>query len=201
MGQLCTQALYKSAVHAKPLIHKRHTKVNTTNCENDIPNADNSTLKITEERGDLHIRGFWTKGTDCIVDVRMTDTDSTSYLKKDPANVLAQQENEKKRKYSKKCTEQHKNFTPFIISIDGLLGNEAKSFLQHLSRMLAEKWQKPYSQVRGYVNSKISIACLRATHLCIRGCRVPTTFICRSKQWEDRPWEDGAGLGLFKSHQ
>ena len=111
------------------------------------------------------------------------------------------QEEEKKRRYGKKCLEQRKHFTPFIILIDGLMCEEAKSFIKRLSHMLADKWEKPYSQVRGYVNSKISVACLRATHLCIRGSRVPTTFICRKHRWDDRPWEDGAGLGLIKSSE
>ena len=128
----------------------------------------------------------------------MTDTDSPSYLRKKPKDILAQQEEEKKRKYGKKCSEQRKNFTPFVFLIDGQMGEEAKSFVKRLSHMLSDKWQKPYSQIRGYVNAKISIACLRATHLCLRGSRVPTTFICRRQQWEDRPWDDGAGLGLFK---
>ena len=87
---------------------------------------------------------------------------------------------------------------PFVSSIDGLLGEEAKSFLKQLAQHLSDKWQQPYSQTRGYVNAKISIACIRAAHLCIRGSRIPTTFICRKQKWEERDFEDGAGLGLFR---
>jgi hypothetical protein len=52
-----------------------------------------------ELRGDLLIRGFWGRGTDCIIDVRVTDTDAKSNLNKDPAKVLEAHEKEKKRKY------------------------------------------------------------------------------------------------------
>jgi hypothetical protein len=44
------------------------------------------------------------------------------------------------------------------------------------------------------VNARVSIAIVRATHLCIRGSRVPTGKMCnRLPQWEDK-----AGLGLFR---
>jgi hypothetical protein len=63
---------------------------------------------------------------------------------------------EKKRKYLKSCLEQRRHFTPFVVSTDGLIGKEAKTFLKKL--LLAEKWEKPYSVVCGYVNAQMSIA-------------------------------------------
>jgi hypothetical protein len=63
-----------------------------------------------------------------------------------------------------------------VVSIDGLVGKEAKTLLKKLSSLLAEKWEKPYSVVRGDVNSQMSsIAFIRATHLCLRGSRIPTS--------------------------
>jgi hypothetical protein len=60
--------------------------------------------------------------------------------------------------------------------------------------MLSEKWEKPFSEVCGYVNARMSIAIVRATHLCIRGSRIPTGKVCnRIPQWEDK-----AGLGLLR---
>jgi hypothetical protein len=72
---------------------------------------------------------------------------------------------EKKRKYLKPCLEQRRHFTPFVVSTDGLIGKEAKTLLKKLSFLLAEKWEKPYSVVCGYVNAQVSIAIVRATHL------------------------------------
>jgi hypothetical protein len=42
-----------------------------------------------KERRDLLIRGFWARGTDVIVDVRVTDTDAKPYRSRDPHKVLA----------------------------------------------------------------------------------------------------------------
>jgi hypothetical protein len=62
--------------------------------------------------------------------------------------------------------------------------------------LLGGKWEKPYSEVCGYVNARMSIAIVRATHLCIRGSRIPTGKMCnRLPQWEDK-----AGLGLFRHY-
>jgi hypothetical protein len=54
-------------------------------------------------RGDLLLRGFWARGTDCIVGVRVTDTNF--YVKRALEKVLETQEKEKKRKYLEPCLE------------------------------------------------------------------------------------------------
>ena len=147
-------------------------------------------------RGDLLLRGFWGRGIDCIIDVRVTDNDAKSNISKDPAKVLDAHEKEKKRKYLKSCLEQRRHFTPFVVSTDGLIGKEAKTLLKKLSSLLADKWEKPYSVVCGYVNAQLSIAIVRATHHCLRGSRIPT-----SQMSDRRPqWEDKAGLGLFRNY-
>jgi hypothetical protein len=108
---------------------------------------------------------------------------------------LENQEREKKRKYLGACLAQRIHFTPFVVSTDGLLGREAKTLLQRLSALLAAKRDKPYSQVCGYVNARMSLAILRATHLCLRGSRIPTSRMSRLPQWEDT-----AGLSLFRHY-
>jgi hypothetical protein len=42
-----------------------------------------------------------------------------------------------------------------------------------------------HSVVRGFVSARMSIAIVRATHLCLRGSRVPLSQIGRRPQWED----------------
>ena len=146
-----------------------------------------------EDRGDLLIRSFWDRATDLIVDVRITDTDAKSYKSRSPAKILESQEREKKKKYLEPCLERRRHFTPFVVSADGLKGKEATAFLKRLSILLARKWQKPYSVVCGYINMRISIAIVRATHLCLRGSRVPVSKISRQPEWEDK-----AGLSLAR---
>jgi hypothetical protein len=105
-------------------------------------------------------------------------------------------EKEKKRKYFKSGLEQRRHFTPFVVSTDGLIGKEAKTLLKKLSSLLADKWEKPYSVVCGYVNAQLSIAIVRATHHCLRGPRIsyqPDEQSCPQ-------WEDKAGLGLFRNY-
>jgi hypothetical protein len=62
--------------------------------KSDLEQADPSVTR-DELRGDILVRGFWECGTDCIIDVRVTDTDAKSNLSKDPAKVLEAHENEK----------------------------------------------------------------------------------------------------------
>ena len=80
------------------------------------------------DRGDILIRGFWANGTDCIIDIRTTDTDAPSYVINDidPMTVISNQEKEKKRKYLEACTLQRRHCTPFVFSIDGVIGLEEK---------------------------------------------------------------------------
>jgi hypothetical protein len=195
LNDLASRALIPSAVRDEPLI-------NTSRPAVQMPEPDQSNHSVHrnfhenqgDNRGDILIRGLWEGGTDCIIDVRVTDLDAKSSLSKDPAKVLENHEKEKKAKYLEPCLKQRRHFTPFVVSTDGLLGEEAKSVLKKLSIALSVKWNKSYSEVRGYVNARMSIAIVRATHRCLRGSRVPT-----SRMSTFRPqWEDNAGLGLFR---
>ena len=189
---MCSQALTNSAIRDEPLINTSRTTAEPTSANPTSPSDKHSN---DDDRGDLLVRGFWTRGTDVIVDVRVTDTDVTSYRSLPPSKVLEKQEREKKKKYLEPCLQARRHFTPFVVSADGLKGCEATVFMKRIAALLSEKWQRPYSEVCGYVNARISIAIVRATHLCLRGSRVPAAQMSnRRPQWEDR-----AGLGLFRS--
>ena len=54
-------------------------------------------------RGDSLIHGLWEKQTAYIIDVRVTDTDQTSYLSSSPSKIIANQERETKKKYLDSC--------------------------------------------------------------------------------------------------
>jgi hypothetical protein len=86
---------------------------------------------------------------------------------KDPQKFLTTHEQEKKKKNLEACLKQRRHFTPLVVSTNGLLGKEAKTLLKKLSSVLAEKWEKLYAEVRGYVNAWMSIAIVQATHLCL----------------------------------
>ena len=75
------------------------------------------------------------------------------------------------------------------MSTDGCLGEAAEVFVKRLSRHLAAKWQRAYSQVVGFMKSRISVAILRASSHCIRGARTRVQgTVCEM--------EDGAALGV-----
>ena len=72
--------------------------------------------------------------------------------------------------------------------------SEGEAYCQRLASKLADKWQKPYSSVMGYVKSRLSIALVRAVHLTIMGSRIPATKIGRRRPL----WEGAAGLALYR---
>eukprot|EP00978_Attheya_sp_CCMP212_P025469 scaffold81964_cov29-Attheya_sp.AAC.1 len=110
-------------------------------------------------------------------DVRITDLNSKSYLKRSSNKVLAGQEQEKRHKYLAPCLAQRHYFTPFVSSTDGSIGKEGHNFAKILAGLLLDKWRCPYSQVCDYVNARLSIALVRATHRCLKGSRVPAPLI------------------------
>ena len=120
-----------------------------------------------EDRGDTAVSSFWTKGTQAIFDVRVTNLDSASQIKSDPDNCLRKHEKEKMLKYNKACLASRKSFTPLVFSCDGMKGPQAKAALKRLAKVLATKWDIPYSQVCNYVNSQLSIALVWATRTCL----------------------------------
>jgi hypothetical protein len=111
------------------------------------------------------IRGLWAQGTDWITDVWIMDVDAKSNRYEDSDKVSAAHERKKKKKCLGACLEQRRHFSRFVASADGLLGEEAKILLRKPSAMLADKWEKPCSEVCGCVkNARMSIAIVRATH-------------------------------------
>ena len=63
---------------------------------------------------------------------------------------------------------------------------EANSIIKLLATKIALKWEKPLSEVTGWVRATLAFAILRATNLCIRGSRV---------KWRSAVhMDDGAGL-------
>ena len=109
--------------------------------------------------------------------------------------ALASQERVKKKRYQELCFEQRRHFTPYVVCASGLLGAEAKALNKRLALLLSQKWKSPYSVTCGYVNARMSVAILRATHLCVRGSRV--SF--RHASSKIAQWDDGAGLNLLRT--
>ena len=89
-----------------------------------------------------------------------------------PEAILESGAKEKKRVYEQAVVERRGNFTPIVLSVDGLLHREAEHFLKRMAANLAHKWEKPYSQTCRYVRARLAFAIIRATSLCLRGSGV-----------------------------
>jgi predicted alpha/beta-fold hydrolase len=177
-------------IHGRANEHVRTLPNQTTN-----QNINEQAATGEDERGDLSIQGFWTANADCILDVHVTDTDVKCHS---PFKVPELQEKEKKRKRLGACLQSCHHFTPFALSVDGLLGRRAETLAKLLAVELAEKWQKPCLQARGCVKARLSTpapAASCATHSCLRGSTVPARNVsARFLQWE----EEGAGSAMHE---
>jgi hypothetical protein len=172
-----------SLVRDEPKINKCHPTQSGHPC-----------TPMMENHGDILVRGLWERGTDCILDIRFTETSSPTYQMKDPIKVLEASERLKKNKLLQPCLNQRRQCTPFIVSVDGLIGKETKMVLKVLAEITATKAVKMYSNGMGYMRARMSLAIVRATHVCLRGSRFPTSRMSNiHPQWEDT-------AGMTSSH-
>ena len=69
--------------------------------------------------------------------------------------------------YMEACLQQRRYFSPFVASVDRLLGVEATATLKRIASRLATKWMQSYSKTCGYVKSRSAITLVCATHRCM----------------------------------
>jgi hypothetical protein len=180
---LCALALTPAAVSDEPLIHTGRDGATWAG-------ATGAAVQ-PEIRGDVAVHGFWRRGATAIFDIRVTDTDAPSNRGQDPHKVLARHEKEKKDKYVDHCLARRRHFTPLVFSVDGLKGKEAEAATKRLASRLAAKWKRTYSEVCGFVRSRLSLTLVRTTSLCLRGARDPTARASHAS------WDSGVGLALY----
>lgn len=99
------------------------------------------------------------------------DTNAATFQNTAPAKVLAKQEKNKKAKYGQAYRQAHKTFTPLVYSVDGLEGTEASAARKRLASQLAAKWGQEYSQLCGFICSRIFLALVHSTSRYLRGTR------------------------------
>ena len=122
---------------------------------------------------DLAVRRLWQPQTEALFDVRVIDTDAESHRRRSVDQVIQFAENEKKSKYLAAVEERRGSFTPFVMSVDGYMGQEADRTLRRLAEVLVWKWEKHYSSVVNWVRAYMSMSIIRATNmLCLRGSRI-----------------------------
>ena len=74
-----------------------------------------------------------------------------------------------------------------MVSVDGLVGDEAVCFLKHLGRSSSVTWERHYGEVIKWLQARLTFASVRATNVCIRGSRT---------KWRSLGLEDGAAVPI-----
>ena len=77
--------------------------------------------------------------------MRVVNTDTPAYQKKEPEKCLHEAEKGKKKIYLEACLQQRRHFSTFVASLDWLLGVEATDNLKRIASGLATKWKQSYS--------------------------------------------------------
>ena len=121
---------------------------------------------------DLGIQGVWQPQVEALFDICVIDTDAPSYRQRSPISVLDSGAVEKKRVYRSAVEDRRGNFTPFVLSVDGLLQREASHFVKRLSASLASRLEKPFSDVLTFVRSRLLFASVSSASMCLRGSRI-----------------------------
>ena len=70
------------------------------------------------------------------------------------------------------CAEWRRSFTPLIYSVDGMAGREAQVFEKRIAHLLAEEWERHYSELRGFVRDRMAMSVVRSNSLLLRGLRM-----------------------------
>jgi hypothetical protein len=182
------RAARESGVVEEPAVHKVAQAAGKLNEEGeklgDIETTEDERADAThspypdsnENRGDKGVHGFWKRGRMCIFDVRITDTECRTSRNMKPEKVLAKCEHLKKQKHLVPCLERRRDFTPLVYSVDGMAGRETKMAERRLASQLAWKWKREYSEMVGYVRTRMCLAVIRSNTLLIRASIAVDTF-------------------------
>ena len=130
-----------------------------------------SAITTDNARVDIRANGFWTGAQDAYFDVRVFHPNAPSNAGS-ISSAFKKHEDAKKRAYGQRIRQIEQGvFTPLVFASTGGLGREATTFYKRLADLLANKRDKPYPVVMGWLRCKLSFAAVRSSILCIRGSR------------------------------
>ena len=79
------------------------------------------------------MHNFWRRGTDCIFDIWVEDSDATKYCRAPVLAVLPHQEYQKKTKYLERCFEMRRDFNTLVYLVDGMTVDNVRVSLKRLA--------------------------------------------------------------------
>ena len=139
---------------------------------NGIKLPKKTAITADDARLDVRARGFWREGQNAFFDIRTTNADCASQKHKSIASVVKEHEQEKKRQYNARVMEvEHGTFTPIVLTVKGVVGQEGNRFHKVLAEKISEKTGERYEDVTRMIRTKVSFLVLRAALLCLRGSR------------------------------
>ena len=107
-----------------------------------------------------------------MMDVRVFNPNSPSYIDKEPAQQYKIHENEKKAAYNQRVQNiERGSFTPLIFTTTGGWGTETSTFHTRLAKLIAHKRNEDYHHVITYIRRRMRFSILRTTLVALRGCR------------------------------
>ena len=131
-----------------------------------------SAITTDEARLDVRARGFWRYGQNAFFDIRTTNADCDSQVNKPIKSVLQEHEQAKKRSYNSRVMEiEQGTFTPIVVTVKGVMGQEASRYHKTLAEKIAVKIGEKYEDVTRLIRTKLSFLVLKAALLCLRGSR------------------------------
>ena len=177
-ANLCAMALTNSRVSCEPLIFygKDVNASQETGAEAGVAAGNVSNEAGDEARGDIAAHGLIKRGETCIMDIRVTDTDAKCYQSSSSEKCLERAAKSKKDKYLQPCIERRRSFIPLVYSVDGMACKEARAWEKRIASLLANKHDRQYSEMVGFVRSRMSLAIIRSNTMLLRGARQGRAF-------------------------
>lgn len=131
-----------------------------------------------DARLDIRANGFWgSRFERAFFDVWVFNPKATTNRGPSLSSTYARHEKEKRRNYQQRVLEiERASFTPLVFSASGGMAKAAQVCYKRLAGLLAEKRKEPYSQIMGWMRTKLSFCLLRSAILCVRGSRQKVVF-------------------------
>ncbi|KAL7474141.1 hypothetical protein ACHAW6_000134, partial [Cyclotella cf. meneghiniana] len=175
-AHLCSIALTDLRVMTEPAIfYGNGTQDGVTNAVNAATNAmaaaHHATTLGDEASGDVLAHIFWSRGRGTVFNIHICDTDSQSYGVTSSTKILKRYAKEKKDKYEAACLERRRDFTPLVISVDGMASKDVQTAEQQVAWLLTQKWKHTYSEMANFIHTQMSLAIVRSNMLLLRGDR------------------------------
>ena len=91
-------------------------------------------------RCNVKVYGLCERGSDCVLDIHITDTGAKSYHYQSSEKVLWRAAIEKYDKYLQLCLDRQQSFVPLVYSVDGMAYKEARAYEKRVASLLTTKW-------------------------------------------------------------